>query len=273
VNQVLEALQYAFMQRALLAGLFIALGCGLLGVFLVLRRYAMIGEGLSHFAFGTVGLALLLGWTPLYIALPLVALASLVILHLPGRAAMYGDAAIGMVSAVGVAAGILLASLGGGFNVDLFSFLFGDILSVSRTETRLAIGLAFGVLAVIGLFYHELFAVTFDEAGARIVGIRPDRINRLLALLTALMVVLGIRVVGTMLVSSLLIFPAVTALQFRRSFKMTLAVSAALGTLSVVLGLFLSLGLDTPAGATIVLVNAAFFLLVFLVTRGRRTNS
>ena len=267
MSPVLEALQYAFVQRALLAGLFIALGCGLLGVFLVLRRYAMIGEGLSHFAFGTVGLALLLGWTPLYVALPLVALASLVILYLPERAAMYGDAAIGMVSAVGVAVGVLLSSLGGGFNVDLFSFLFGDILSVSRAETRLALGVAIGVLVLISLFYHELFAITFDEAGARVVGIRPARINRLLALLTALMVVLGIRVVGTMLVSSLLIFPAVTALQFRRSFKATLALSAGLGTLSVALGLLLSLALNTPAGATIVLVNAAFFLLALVLKR------
>lgn len=267
MSTAFEALQYAFVQRALLAGLFIALGCGLLGVFLVLRRYAMIGEGLAHFAFGTVGLALLLGWAPLYLALPLVALASLVILYLPERAAMYGDAAIGMVSAVGVSAGVLLSSLGGGFNVDLFSFLFGDILSVSRTETRLAVGVAAGVLALIGLYYHELFAVTFDEAGARVVGIRPARINRLLALMTALMVVLGIRVVGTMLVSSLLIFPAVTALQFRRSFKATLALSAGLGTASVLTGLLLSLGLNTPAGATIVLVNAVFFVLALVLAR------
>jgi len=267
LSGILESLQYAFVQRALLAGLFIALGCGLLGVFLVLRRYAMIGEGLSHFAFGTVGLALLLGWTPLYVALPLVALASLVILYLPERAAMYGDAAIGMVSAVGVAAGVLLSSLGGGFNVDLFSFLFGDILSVSRAETRLAVGLALGVVTLIALFYHELFAVTFDEAGARVVGIRASRINRLLALLTALMVVLGIRVVGTMLVSSLLIFPAVTALQFRRGFRATLVLAAVLGTTSVLAGLLLSLALDAPAGAAIVLVNAAAFAAAFLATR------
>ncbi|MBP7830642.1 MAG: metal ABC transporter permease [Kiritimatiellae bacterium] len=268
---MIELLQFGFVQRALVAGVFVALGCGLLGVFLVLRRYAMIGDGLSHFAFGAVGLALLLGWTPLYVALPLVALASLVILYLPDRAALYGDSAIGMISAVGIAAGVLLSSLGGGFNVDLFSFLFGDILSVSRAEARLAVGLAFGVIGMIALFYQELFAVTFDETAARVAGIRTSRINRLLALLTALMVVLGIRVVGTMLVSSLLIFPAVTALQFRRGFKGTLALSAALGTLSVVLGLSLSLLLDTPAGAMIVLVNAALFLAACALA-GRSRN-
>lgn len=259
MSEVIEFLGFAFVQRALLAGVFIAVGCGLLGVFLVLRRHAMMGDGLAHFAFATIGLALLLGWTPLYVSLPLVALASLLILHLPSRAAMYGDAAIGMVSAVGVAVGVLLSSVGGGFSVDLFSFLFGDILAVSRAETRLALGLALGVLAVVMLNYHTLFAVTFDDTGARVSGIRPERMNRLLAVLAALMVVLGIRVVGTMLVSSLLIFPAVTALQLCRGFRAALVASATLGAASVVGGTLLSLHLNTPAGATIVLVNAAFF--------------
>ena len=259
MREVMEFLQFAFVQRALLAGVFIAVGCGLLGVFLVLRRHSMMGDGLAHFAFATVGLALWLGWAPLWVSLPLVALASLVILHLPSRAAMYGDAAIGMVSAVGVAIGVLLSSLGGGFSVDLFSFLFGDILAVSRAEAGLAVGLAAGVFAAILLAYHELFAVTFDDTSARVAGIRPERVNRLLAVLTALMVVLGIRVVGMLLVSSLLIFPAVTALQLCRSFRTALLASAALSALSVVLGLFLALWLNLPAGATIVLVNAAFF--------------
>jgi len=259
MNELLSTLQFAFVQRALLAGTFIALGCGLLGVFLVLRRYAMIGEGLSHFAFGTVGLALLLDWAPLPLALPLVALASLVILHLPSRSALYGDAAIGMVSAVGVAIGVLLASLGGGFNVDLFSFLFGDILAVSRAETWMALALAAGLILIVSLSYHDLFAVTYDETNAKVSGVHPERINRLLAVLTALMVVLGIRVVGTMLVSSLLIFPAVTALQICRGFRASLITAGAVGAFSVVAGILLSLALNTPAGAMIVLVNASLY--------------
>lgn len=259
MREVIEFLQFAFVQRALLSGVFIAVGCGLLGVFLVLRRHSMMGDGLAHFAFATVGLALLMGWAPLYVSIPLVALASLLILHLPTRATMYGDAAIGMVSAVGVAMGVLLSSLGGGFSVDLFSFLFGDILAVGRMEARLALGLVVGVVVAILLAYHELFAVTFDDTSARVSGIRPERSSRLLAVLTALMVVLGIRVVGMLLVSSLLIFPAVTALQLCRSFKAVLIMSAVLGAVSVVVGIFIALGLNTPAGATIVLVNAAFF--------------
>lgn len=264
MREVMDFLQFAFVQRALLAGVFIAVGCGLLGVFLVLRRHSMMGDGLAHFAFATVGLALLLGWTPLYVSIPLVALASLLILHLPTRATMYGDAAIGMVSAAGVALGVLLSSLGGGFSVDLFSFLFGDILAVSRAEARLALGLVLGVVAAILLAYHELFAVTFDDTSARVSGIRPERSSRLLAVLTALMVVLGIRVVGMLLVSSLLIFPAVTALQLCRSFKAVLAMSAVLAAVSVVTGIFIALWLNTPAGATIVLVNAAFFSVSLL---------
>ena len=259
MREVMEFLQFAFVQRALLSGVFIAVGCGLLGVFLVLRRHSMMGDGLAHFAFATVGLALLMGWAPLYVSIPLVALASLLILHLPTRATMYGDAAIGMVSAVGVAMGVLLSSLGGGFSVDLFSFLFGDILAVGRMEARLALGLVVGVVVAILLAYHELFAVTFDDTSARVSGIRPERSSRLLAVLTALMVVLGIRVVGMLLVSSLLIFPAVTALQLCRSFKTVLITSAVLGAVSVVVGIFIALGLNTPAGATIVLVNAVLF--------------
>lgn len=267
MTQALELLAFSFVQRALLAGVFVAAGSGLLGVFLVLRRVSMVGDGLSHFAFGTIGLALFLGWAPLALALPLVALASLAVFLLPGRAAMFGDAAIGMVSAVGIATGVLLASLGGGFDIDLFSYLFGDILAVSPRECGLAVGLALAVAAVVAWFYPDLFAMTYDEAAARVAGIRVGRMTRILSVLTALMVTLGIRVTGTMLVSSLLIFPAVIALQVCRSFRATLILSASVGVASVAGGLLLSLGLDTPAGASIVLLQAAGFVLSLAIRR------
>ena len=271
MTSLLSYLDFIFVQRALWVGGFIAAGCGLLGVFLVLRRVSMVGDGLSHVAFGAIGLALMLGWAPLALTLPLVAIASLGIFILPERAAMYGDAAIGMVSVVGVATGVLLASLGGGFNVDVFSFLFGDILAVSRTEARLAVGLALSVAAIIALAYHDLFALTFDPVCARVSGIRLVRMNRLLAVLTALMVVLGIRVVGTMLVSSLLIFPAATALQVCRSFRSVLFLSAGLGMVSVLVGICCALVFNAPAGAVIVLLHALCFCIA-LGFRGHRAR-
>lgn len=255
----LDALQMGFMQRALLAGTFIAIGCACLGVFMVLRRQAMIGDGLAHFTFAAVGLGLLLGAAPLAVAAPLVIVASLLILRLPEKTTLLGDAAIGMVSALGLAGGILLASMGHGFNVDLFSYLFGDILAVSRTEALLAVFASLGVVGLIALHYHDLFVLTFDPAQARVFGVHPRRLTRLMAVLVALTVVLGVRVVGTLLISGLLVFPAATALQIARSFRSALWISALVAAASVLLGIALAFLFDLPAGAAIILLNALFF--------------
>ena len=263
----LDALQMGFMQRALLAGTAIAIGCACLGVFMVLRRQAMIGDGLAHFTFAAVGLGLFLGAAPLAVAAPLVVAASLLIMRLPEKTALLGDAAIGMVSALGLAGGILLASLGHGFNVDLFSYLFGDILAVSRTEAILAVCASLGVVGLIALNYHDLFVLTFDPAQARVSGVRPERLSRLMAILVALVVVLGVRVVGTLLISGLLVFPAATALQIARRFRSALWIAAAVSAASVLLGIALAFLLDLPAGAAIILLNAAFFAATLLRRR------
>lgn len=265
---MLELLQFGFLQRALLAGVFVAAACGLLGVFLVLRRSSMMGEGLAHFAFATVGLGLLLQIPPLWVAAPLAVLASMLILKLPERGAMFGDAAIGMVSSVGVAAGVLLASLGRGFNVDLFSYLFGDILAVSPAEVGLSVALSAAVIAVLGGHFPSLFALTFDAEYARATGVRTVRLDRMLAALTALTVVLGMRVAGTLLVSSLLIFPAVTALHLARSFRMALVLAAVIGVATIVGGILTACLADIPAGSAIVLLNAAVFATARLLVRG-----
>lgn len=264
-----EAVQYTFIQRALLAGSFIALSCAFLGVFLVLRRFSLIGDGLAHVAFGAIGLGLLLHAHPLYVAAPLVMLASLGILLLTEKAKIYGDAAVGVVSALGVATGVMLASVGQGFNVDLFSYLFGSILAISAGEVILSVALSVVVLIVVALFRHDLFAITFEEEYAKVLGIRTRRVTYALTLGTALTVVLGIRVVGTMLVSSLIIFPTITALQLARGFKAALLIAALAAVGSVVLGIFLSFLSNLPTGATIVYVNLAFFAAAFLAARVR----
>ncbi|MCU0576956.1 MAG: metal ABC transporter permease [Desulfobacterota bacterium] len=264
---IVSFLQFTFIQRALVAGIFIAVLCAILGMFLVLRRMSLIGDGLAHVTFGAIALGLFFGMYPFAVAVPLVVAGSYLILKISEKAKVYGDAAIGIVSAVGIAGGILLASLSGGFNVDLFSYLFGNILAISSTEVALSIVLSITVLGAIYLFYQEIFAAAFDEEFARVSGLRTSRINTLLVSLTAVSVVLSVRVVGIMLISALLILPAVTALQHARSLARALLAAAGYAVLSVLLGIALSFYADLPTGATIVMANAAFFGTALLYKR------
>lgn len=266
-QQITEALQYSFIHRAILAGTFIALCCSFLGVFLVLRRFSLIGDGLAHISFATIALGLLLKMSPLYVSIPIVILASLWILKLTEKSIVHGDAAIGLLSAIGIATGVILASIAGGFNVDLFGYLFGNILAISRQEVMLTIALSGLVMAAVLFFYHDLFAVSFDEEYAKVSGVKTGRINRILLILTALTVVLGIKVVGTMLVSSLIIFPAVSALQIARNFKAAILLASIFGVCSVLAGVFISYILNIPTGATIVQVNFMIFCAVFFLRR------
>jgi zinc transport system permease protein len=257
-----EILSYAFIQRALLAGTLIAVLCSVLGVFLVLRRLSLIGDGLAHVTFGSTAIALafkLYSAASLLVSLPVVLLASLGILKLTEKARLSGDAAIGIVSAVGISAGIMLASVGGGYNVDLLSYLFGNILAVSREEVLIAVGLFCLVMLLLGLFFNDLLAITFNEELARVSGIRTKLINAVLVMLTALSVVLAMKLVGIMLISSLLILPAVSALQLARSFRACIALAALAGCSSVVAGIFVSFVTNLPTSATIVMLNLLFF--------------
>jgi len=260
---IAEYLEYGFVQRAIVAGAFIAVLCSTLGVLLVLRRLSLIGDGLAHVTFGSVALGLLFRAYPLYISLPVVMASSLGILKLMERARIYGDAAIGIVSALGIAGGVMAASIAGGFNVDLFSYLFGNILSISVAEVYISILLTIVVLGVIVFNYHDIFSITFDEEFARAGGINADRINTMIVLFTAVTVVLTMKVVGIMLTSALLIFPAVTAFQVARGFKYALLAAAASALLSVVGGIGMSLVFNLPTGASVVIVNALFFAATF----------
>ncbi|MEN6374148.1 MAG: metal ABC transporter permease [Smithella sp.] len=261
-----EILSFAFIQRAILAGSLIAAVCSILGVFLVLRRMSLIGDGLAHATFGSVAVVLLLGVSPLYVtlaALPLVMISSLAIFKLTRSKKIHGDAAIGVVSSIGIAVGIVLASLSGGYNVDLFSYLFGNILTVNQTELFLSVIIFTAVASSVIFFYHDLFAVTFDEELAQSMGVRTKRINVLLFILTAVAAVLAMKVTGIMLVSALLILPPLTALQLSVSFKTTIAASVIFSVLSVVCGIIVSFLLNIPAGGTIVICNVFFLLISF----------
>jgi zinc transport system permease protein len=254
-------LQYAFIQKALIAGLFVGMVCAILGIFLVLKNMSMIGDGLSHVSFGAVAFALFLGVLPMYVAVPVAIIGAFFILKINQVARVYGDAAIGMVSSVGIAAGVLFSNLAKGFNVDLFSYLFGNILAISRMEVWLAVGLSCLVGITIALLYYDFYVSTFDAEYARVSGVKTGQIDVWLAVLTAVTVVLAIRVVGVMLVSALLIFPAVTALQLARGLKRAIVLAVAITSGAVIAGIFSSFYFNLPSGATIVLYNFLAFLI------------
>lgn len=267
IQTLQEAWSYDFIRKALLVGVLIALCCSFLGVFLVLKKFSMIGDGLAHVSFATVAIALLLSASPLPVSIPLVVLASLAILKLAETAELHGDAAIGLVSSFAVAAGVVIASLANGFNVDLMSYLFGSILVIRDADIALSVILALLVIVAVIAFFNPLFAASYDEEFAEVSGIRVKRGNQLIVVLTAITVALGIRVVGTMLISSLIIFPTVTALQLSRSFKGTIALSSIVSVSCVLIGIFLSFLFDLPTGGTIVMLNAVCFGVFFGIRR------
>ncbi len=262
----IDIFSYGFVQRAMAAGVLIAAISALLGLFLVLRRFSLIGDGLAHSTFGSVAVVIFIGVSPLYVtlaALPLVIISSLAIYKLTRSKKINADAAIGILSSLGIAAGVIFASLSGGFNVDLFSYLFGNILTVNNTELLLSFVVFLVVVAVVVYFYDDLFAVTFDQELAQSMGIKTGRINVILFLLAAVAAVLAMKVAGIMLVSALLILPALTALQLSFSFRITMIAAVGFAVAAVLTGIIFAFLLNLPAGAMIVLINICFLLLVF----------
>lgn len=267
-----DLFSYAFMQRAFLAGLGVSVTCAILGVFLVLRRDAMVGHGLAHVTFGGVALGLLLYVTPILMALAVSVLSALGILKLKERAGMFGDTAIGIISSLGMAMGIFLVSLAGSFNLDLFGYLFGNVLAIAPEEVWVAFSLALAVLIALALFYQEFVFLTFDPESAKASGVQVRRLDTLMAVLTAVTVVIGMKVVGILLISALLVIPAAAALQVARSFKEALLISAVLAAISSVCGLLTSFYFDWPPSGTIVLISGILFLFLFLARHQRRPS-
>ena len=255
------------MQRAIAAGLLIAVACSVLGVFLVLRRDAMLGHGLAHVTFGGVALGLLLSVSPLWTALIVAVLAAVLLLKLRESVGLHGDTAIGIVSSVGFALGILIASVSGRFSVELFSYLFGNILAIGRGEVWTSAILAGAVVLTVIFNYHDLVSITFDRELARTSGISVHRLDLILAVLSAVTVVLAMKVVGLLLVAALIVMPAATALQMAGNFRLAILWSGAAGVLSVLGGLAVSVTLDLPASGTIVMVQAVLFGAVWAVVR------
>ena len=259
-----EMLSYPFLVRALLGGVMVSLCAALLGVSLVLKRYSMIGDGLSHVSFGALSVAVAVGWQPLKVSVPVVTLAAFWLLRLTENSRIRSDAAIAMISASALAAGIVVTSLTTGMTTDVSSYMFGSILAMSREDVILSAVLSAIVLGLFVLCYHKLFAITFDESFAKATGIRVGFYNTLIAILTAVTIVLGMRMMGAMLISSLVIFPALTAMRLFKSFRGVVMCSGILSAVCFCIGIVASYVLSTPAGASVVLVNLAMYGLFSL---------
>lgn len=267
---VTEFLRYGFLQRAILAGIFVAIACAILGVFLILRRDSMMGHGLAHVTFAGIAIGLLLNVMPLAVATGVAVITALGIMKLKERAGLYGDTAIAIFSSVGFAIGILIVSLSQGFNIDLFGYLFGEILAIDAFEVIFSIGLALSVVIIFFLNYHKFMYMTFDRESAKVSGIRVKRLDVLLTVLTAVTVILGMKIVGLLLVAALLVIPAAAGLQMASNFKQAIVLSSLVSLASVILGLFMAFNLDLPASGTIVCLSFVFFLVFFFVKRERR---
>ena len=254
-----DLFSYSFMLRAVIVGVLVSLCAALLGVSLVLKRYSMIGDGLSHVGFGALSVAVAAGAAPLAASVPVVVAAAFLLLRISESSAIRGDSAIALISSASLAAGVIVTSLTTGMNVDVYGYLFGSILAMSEGDVLLSIVLSVIVICLFVLFYNKIFAITFDESFARATGTNTRFYSMLIALLTALTIVVGMRVMGAMLISSLIIFPALTSMRVCRSFRGVVLVSAVVSVVCFFFGMLASFVWSTPAGASVVAVNVVAF--------------
>ena len=264
-----EMFSYGFMVRALVVGLLVSLCSALLGISLVLKRYSMIGDGLSHVGFGALAIAAALGLAPLTVAVPVVVISAFFLLRVSEGTKIKGDAAIGMISTGALAIGVLVLSLSKGMTTDIDNYLFGSILAMTESDVWLSVALATAVLLLFVLLYRKLFAVTFDETFARATGLRAGFYNMLLAILTAITIVLGMRMMGAMLISSLILFPALTAMRLCKSFHSVAICAAIISVVCFMFGLLSSYLYNTPTGASVVVANIIAFLLFTAIAKVR----
>jgi zinc transport system permease protein len=263
---------YAFLVRAFVVGALVSICAALLGVSLVLKRYSMIGDGLSHVGFGSLALATALNAAPLSVAIPVVIAAAFLLLRLSENSKIKGDAAVALISTGSLAIGVIIISQTTGMNTDVCNYLFGSILAMAKADVYLSIALSIIVLILFILFYHKLFLITFDETFAKAAGIKTGIYNMLIAFLTALCIVLGMRIMGALLISSLIIFPALSSMRLFKKFKSVTFCSAVISILCFFIGIVISYIYATPAGASVVLINIIVFALFWLIENVRNSG-
>lgn len=274
-HKMLETLQlyfsYPFVRYALIVGVLIALSSSLLGVTLVLKRFSFIGDGLSHVAFGAIAVATVLGVTnEMVVVMPVTVIAAVLLLRTGRNTKVKGDAAVAMISVGALALGYLLMHLfstSTNLSGDVCSTLFGStaILTLSPLDVGICIAVSVVVIAVFLLFYHKIFAVTFDENFAEATGLHAGRYNLLIAVITAAVIVLAMNLVGSLLISALIIFPALSAMRLFKSFRAVILCSAVLSVVCAAAGIFVSILGSTPVGSTIVAMDIAAFIVCWVV--------
>lgn len=272
---ITEMFSYGFIVRAFIVGTLVSLCAALLGVTLVLKRYSMIGDGLSHVGFGALAIAASLNLAPLQVAVPVIVVAAFLLLRLSEKSKIRGDAAIAIISSTALAIGVVCVSISG-VNTDLNSYLFGSILATTNADAVMCAVLAVVVIVIFILFYNKIFAVTFDETFSKATGLKTGAYNTVIALLTALTIVIGMRIMGTLLISALIIFPALSSMRVCKRFKAVIICSGVLSLICFFVGMYASYTLDTPTGASVVIVNAVvfviFLLIEFINTKIRKYN-
>ncbi len=266
MSSIVEMFSYTFIVRAFIVGILISLCASLIGVSLVLRRNSMIGDGLSHVGFGAFAIATVLGIAPLEFAIPLVIVVSFLILRLNDNSKIHGDSAIAIISASSLAIGTFIISITKGVNTDINNYLFGSILSINEKDIIVSIILSIIVILLYVFSYNKIFAITFDERFAKSIGVKTDLYNMIFASLCSIVVVLGMRLMGSLLISSLIIFPTLSSMQLFKKFKSVIISSIIISIISFIVGLYISFIYATPTGATIVIANLIVFLLFKLLS-------
>ncbi|HEX2106256.1 MAG TPA: metal ABC transporter permease [Nitrososphaera sp.] len=268
---VLEILEAEFIQRALITGIAVAVVCSAVGLFLVLRRHSLFGDALSHMAFGGIAVGMFTNIYPIWTAIIVSVLAALGMTKLRQSTKVPPDAAVAVLLSSGLALGIVLVSISGGFSVDLFSFLFGSILLVSPDEVYMILGLSAGIMVILLLFYRKFMYIAFDEEQAKVSGLPVSKLNYLFIVLASITVIASIRLVGILLISSLIVIPNITAMLFGKGFKKTALISGMIGVFSVVAGVLISYEANIATGGTIVLVLVMTFLAALASNKVRRS--
>ena len=264
LSLIKEMLSYPFIIRTFIVGTLVCICAALLGVSLVLKRYSMIGDGLSHVGFGALAVATALNWAPMAVAMPVVILTAFFLLRMSENGKLKGESAVAMLSSSALAIGVMVMSFSKGMNIDVYNYMFGSILAVTKNDVLISAVLSAVVIILYIIFYTKIFAVTFDETFAKATGTKAGLYNMLLALLTAVTIVVGMRLMGSLLISSLVIFPALTSMRLFKSFKSVVISSAILSIVCFVIGITVSFLFSTPAGASVVCTNLAFYLLFCL---------
>ena len=266
IHTIVEMLSHNFIQRAILVGTLISLCASLLGVSLVLKRYSMIGDGLSHVGFGVLTISTAFGITsPLYIAIPCVAMASIFLIKVGNSSKIKSDSSIALISSSALAIGVAVTSLTTGMNTDVCNFMFGSILAMSKPDVILSVIVSIIVAILFIIYYRKLFIVTFDENFAKASGLKADRYTSIIAILTSLIIVIGMRMMGVMLISSIIIFPALTSMRIFKTFKKVVISSSIISVVSFLLGIYFSYIYNISTGAMIVIVNLVLFILFTII--------